>query len=78
MNSTTMVSIGPEAAEFLKSRRKTLHLSQEALALLAGVSRPSITRLERGRLNHLNLNTLTQVAKALQLHVTLAFQDEIP
>jgi transcriptional regulator with XRE-family HTH domain len=50
----------------LRTRRHDLSLSQEALAALAGVSRETIRRLERGTITP-NLVTLGKIADGLQL-----------
>jgi transcriptional regulator with XRE-family HTH domain len=48
----------------LKQRRRTLHLSQEQLAELAGVNQPQISRWELGE-NDITGATLSVLAQAL-------------
>lgn len=48
----------------VRARREHLGLSQEALAAAAGVSRDSISRLERGRISP-NLVTFGKIAETL-------------
>lgn len=50
--------------------RKRLHLSQQALADLAGVSRTGIRHMESGNTNP-TLYTLLKVAKALELDFSI-------
>lgn len=41
----------PETAQRIADRRRRLHLTQEALAKLAGVTKVSVNRVERGHLS---------------------------
>jgi transcriptional regulator with XRE-family HTH domain len=60
-------SIGNKIAE----RRKTLNLSQSALAGKAGVSRATIDALENGRAGELGFLKLTKLLAALGLELKL-------
>lgn len=57
-------------AERFAERRVTLHLTQQALADLAGVSRHSVQSLERGD-GSIRLGSALQIAQALGLHVSV-------
>lgn len=57
-----LVAVG----EALRARRKELGVSQEQLALIAGVDRAYVGGVERGEHN-LTLMTLGQISKALKL-----------
>jgi transcriptional regulator with XRE-family HTH domain len=60
-------SLGIEIAE----RRKTLKLSQTALARNAGVSRATLDALENGRAGELGYSKLTKLLAALGLELKL-------
>ena len=62
-----LISIGTEIAE----RRKTLKLSQAALAREAGVSRATLDALENGRAGELGFTKLTKLLAALGLELKL-------
>jgi transcriptional regulator with XRE-family HTH domain len=62
-----LISIGGQIAE----RRKTLKLSQIALARKAGVSRATLDALENGRAGELGFSKLTKLLAALGLELTL-------
>ena len=62
-----LISIGGQIAE----RRKTLKLSQAALARKAGVSRATLDALENGRAGELGFSKLTKLLTALGLELTL-------
>ncbi|HLX35436.1 MAG TPA: helix-turn-helix transcriptional regulator [Candidatus Limnocylindrales bacterium] len=55
----------------LRSMRLARELSQEALAARVGVSRGTISRLERGRLDDLTVGRLRQVSRAFEVGVDL-------
>jgi HTH-type transcriptional regulator/antitoxin HipB len=61
-------------SRLIRQHRKAAHLSQTELALLAGVSRTAIQRIERGEVT-VQLDTLLGVLKALniQIHATSSF-----
>ena len=62
-----LMSIGGQIAQ----RRKTLKLSQGALARKAGVSRATLDALENGRAGELGFSKLTKLLTALGLELTL-------
>ena len=62
-----LVSIGNQIAQ----RRKTLKLSQAALARKAGVSRATLDALENGRAGELGFSKLTKLLTALGLELKL-------
>jgi len=62
-----LISIGGQIAE----RRKTLKLSQAALARKAGVSRATLDALENGRAGELGFSKVTKLLAALGLELTL-------
>ena len=59
--------------EALRARRKALGVSQEQLALLAGVDRAYVGGVERGEHN-LTTMTLGQLCEALQVKPSLLFK----
>lgn len=68
---TTSVLPDPvEIGRRLLSRRRELHLDQGDVAERAGVSRPYLSRLERGAVPNPKLYELAQVAAALNIPVT--------
>ena len=62
-----LISIGGQIAE----RRRTLKLSQAALARKAGVSRATLDALENGRAGELGFSKLTKLLTTLGLELTL-------
>jgi transcriptional regulator with XRE-family HTH domain len=62
-----LISIGGQIAE----RRKTLKLSQAALARKAGISRATLDALENGRAGEVGFSKLTRLLTALGLELTL-------
>lgn len=62
-----LTSIGSQIAE----RRKTLKLSQTALASQAGVSRAMVDALENGRAGELGFSKLTKLLNVLGLELRL-------
>jgi transcriptional regulator with XRE-family HTH domain len=62
-----LISIGGQIAR----RRKTLKLSQAALARKAGVSRATLDALENGRAGELGFSKVTKLLSALGLELTL-------
>jgi transcriptional regulator with XRE-family HTH domain len=62
-----LISIGGQIAE----RRKTLKLSQAALARKAGVSRATLDALENGRAGELGFSKVTKLLAALGLELAL-------
>ena len=62
-----LISLGNQIAE----RRKTLKLSQAALARKAGVSRATIDALENGRAGELGFSKLTKLLAAVGLELKL-------
>lgn len=62
-----LISIGGQIAE----RRKTLKLSQAALAKKAGVSRATLDALENARAGELGFSKLTKLLAALGLELRL-------
>jgi transcriptional regulator with XRE-family HTH domain len=57
----------------IRERRRELGLTQGALALRAGLSRPSIANLEAGRQNA-GLRQLVALARALEVDVAALFE----
>src|SRR5271154_5939597 len=66
-NMSDLLSLGAEIAK----RRKTLKLSQAALARKAGVSRATLDALENGRAGELGYSKLTKLLAALGLELKL-------
>jgi transcriptional regulator with XRE-family HTH domain len=62
-----LISIGSRIAQ----RRKSLKLSQTALAHKAGVSRATLDALENGRAGELGFSKVTKLLAALGLELTL-------
>jgi transcriptional regulator with XRE-family HTH domain len=62
-----LISIGQQIAE----GRKTLKLSQAALARKAGISRATLEALENGRAGEVGFSKLTKLLAALGLELTL-------
>jgi len=62
-----LISIGNRIAE----RRKTLKLSQAALAREAGVSRATLDALENGRAGELGFSKVTKLLAVLGLELAL-------
>jgi transcriptional regulator with XRE-family HTH domain len=62
-----LISIGGQIAE----RRKTLKLTQGALARNAGVSRATLDALENGRAGELGFSKVTRLLASLGLELTL-------
>lgn len=62
-----LVDLGAEIAR----RRKTLKLSQTALARQAGISRATLDALENGRARELGFSKLTRLLTALGLELKL-------
>jgi transcriptional regulator with XRE-family HTH domain len=63
----TLSSIGEQIAE----RRKSLRLSQTALAKQAGVGRSTLDALENGRSGELGFSKIIKLLTALGLELTL-------
>jgi transcriptional regulator with XRE-family HTH domain len=63
----TLLLIGEEIA----SRRKTLGLSQAALASKAGVGHSTLDALENGRLGELGLSKIVRILTALGLELKI-------
>jgi transcriptional regulator with XRE-family HTH domain len=63
----TLSSIGEQIAE----RRKSLRLSQTALAKQAGVGRTTLDALENGRSGELGFSKITKLLTVLGLELTL-------
>lgn len=59
--------------EVIRARRKALGVSQEQLALLAGVDRAYVGGVERGEHN-LTIMTLGQICEALQVKPSHLFK----
>jgi DNA-binding Xre family transcriptional regulator len=63
-----LVAVGKQAiGEAVKAGRLRLGWPQRWLALQAGVSQPTISRLETGRLSGIRWQTLTRIVGVLQL-----------
>lgn len=60
----------PSFGEVIREARKKREWSQEMLAEKAGVSRPTIARVERG--DDVSTANLTKIADVLGLHILLA------
>src|SRR5688500_7442335 len=58
-------AMSPLDTNELKKRREKLHLSQRALAKLAGVHQPRIVEREAGKRANISLDTLERLANAL-------------
>lgn len=66
-------TIQKQVAEIMIGRRKALRMTQQELALYAGLSQRMITKIESGRGNP-TLSSLIQIAKCLGL--SLKFGDQ--
>ena len=66
-------------AENLRQRRKLLRLSQESLALQAGVDRTFVSQIERG-IGNPSLQTMARLAKTLGIDLPslLSRADDAP
>lgn len=62
-----------EAGELIKARRRAQGVTQELLADYSGVSRVSITKIERG--GDLRLSTLLRLTQLLGLEVIIKPRD---
>lgn len=56
-------------AENLRQRRKQLGISQESLALMAGVDRSFVSQMERG-IGNPSLQTMARLANTLDIDVS--------
>jgi transcriptional regulator with XRE-family HTH domain len=63
----TLPDLGPE----ISRRRKTLKLSQTALAREAGISRATLDALENGRARELGFSKISRLLTALGLELKL-------
>lgn len=54
----------------IKSLRKKHSLSQERLAQLSGSTKDYISKIERGIVSNVSIVKLTNLAKALRVHVS--------
>ena len=59
----------PEIGKLIRATRRSLNLTQQALAKRAGVSRYTILKLETGQASDIQFKTLTAVLQALRLTV---------
>ncbi len=59
----------PEIGKLIRATRRSLNLTQQALAKSAGVSRYTILKLETGQASDIQFKTLTAVLQALRLTV---------
>jgi len=64
---------GTEVGELMRARRKTQGVTQTLLADYSGVSRVSITKIERG--GDLKLSTLLKLTELLGLEVIIKPRD---
>ena len=64
----------PSFGDVIREARKQREWSQEMLAEKAGVSRPTIARVERG--DDVSTANLTKVAEVLGLQIKLAERDD--
>lgn len=64
----------PSVGQRLRETRRRRNWSQTELAFKAGVSRPTIARIEAG--HRVQMSTLLQVAAVLDLQVTVVQQAE--
>ena len=55
----------------IKKRRLELELSQQAVAVLCGITQPQLSNIETGK-NKANTVTLERIAKALEIEITLS------
>jgi transcriptional regulator with XRE-family HTH domain len=62
-------SIGASVADRIREARRACGWSQSQLAIKAGVSRPTIARIEGGR--HVRMGTLEAVMRTLGLDVVI-------
>ena len=70
-----MEQLQKEIGKRIRSRREYLHLSQEALSELAGVSRVTISNWERGE-RSINAAELPALAEALKVPLAYFYGEE--
>lgn len=61
----------PKLGSEIAARRRALELRQDELAALAGISRPTLSRLEAGATHDLGFNKLMRILSALRLDLRL-------
>lgn len=64
-------------ADNVRNRRKFLHLSQEELALRAGVDRTYVSQIER-RVSNPSLLILSRLSDVLQMELTQLLSAPVP
>lgn len=67
-DSTSPISLYSETGRLIRDTRKTKGITQGRLAATVGLSRTSITNIERGR-QKLLLHTLSNIAEALGVEI---------
>lgn len=72
MTSRRQTSVGPGSG--VSEARKALGWSQSELAERAGVSRPTVARIEAGQ--QVRVSTLNAVAEALGMRVEISVQQD--
>ena len=72
-----MNNVGIDGQKVYKYRKEKLHISQEKLSEISGVSRSQIQRIEMSNNYPCNLRTIGKLAAALKVKVTdLIYQGE--
>lgn len=61
----------------VKETRKKLGMSQIELCRKSGVSRPTLSNIERGKINNITIKTLRKIAKALSCRVSDIFTCDV-
>lgn len=61
----------PKLGSEIAIRRRALELRQDELAALAGISRPTLSRLEAGAMHDLGFKKLMRILGALRLDLRL-------
>lgn len=71
-----IISARNNLAHILKQKRKSLKLSQEKLAELAGLHRNYVGAVERGEIN-IAVDNIEKLAKALEIDICEFFKETI-
>ena len=61
----------------VKETREKLGMSQIELCRKSGVSRPTLSNIERGKINNITIKTLRKIAKALSCRVSDIFSCDV-
>lgn len=75
MNSSDYSKIINSIAQRIRSTRKAQKLTVQELAYRCDIERSNMSRIESGRVN-ITIKTLTLIAKALGVHISVFFQSK--